>query len=607
PVATGCASSTGTTSSRVSVARWSACSARSGPKPSFGHKEERVASDDRVMRKTTGGATFVFGMLATSWVLAGPAGAATYKVTNTNDSGAGSLRQALLNANASVGVKDTIRFALPGSAPFTIFPTSALPEITDPVNIDGTSQTGYAGSPLVQVDGAGFVVSAGNSRIVGLSITDATSGIVLKTTGTNTIASNWIGLDPNGGAAGNGTGVVVQAGSNNNLIGGSSAAAANVVSANAGGGIVIAGNTNRVYGNLVGTNPSGTAGRGNGGSGVVLQAGGSGNSVGGTTAGARNVVSANVANGVVLDGASGSVVLGNYIGTSSNGTQDLGNGNDGVSVSGGATGDTVGGPNAGARNVISGNGCTGVEITGSTSIRVQGNYIGVDASGFTALANGCDGVTLSGNATDNTIGGMYASYANVVSGNVSYGVRLTGSGTRRNDVQGNLIGTDASGAGALGNGSAHDGIAVSGGARNNNIGGARAGTGNVVSGNSSAGIHLWGSGTLNNTVGANDVGTTSNGSGALGNGTVGILVDGHASGNTIGGTVSTARNVVSANGTSGISIAGTGTANNVVLGNYVGTDATGSAALGNGGDGVELGDGATGTTVGGTTASARNV
>src|SRR5581483_8525321 len=134
-------------------------------------------------------------------------------------------------------------------------------------------------------------------------------------------------------------------------------------SANAGGGIVIAGNTNRVYGNLVGTNPSGTAGRGNGGSGVVLQAGGSGNSVGGTTAGARNVVSANVANGVVLDGASGSVVLGNYI--------------------------------------------------GSTSIRVQGNYIGVDASGFTALANGCDGVTLSGNATDNTIGGMYASYANV--------------------------------------------------------------------------------------------------------------------------------------------------------------------------------------------------
>ena len=96
-------------------------------------------------------------------------------VTNTNDSGPGSLRQAILNANANQGM-DTISFQI-GTGARTIRPLSPLPEITDPVVIDGTTQPGFAGTPLIELNGqttpqgtAGLKITAGSSRVRGLVI-----------------------------------------------------------------------------------------------------------------------------------------------------------------------------------------------------------------------------------------------------------------------------------------------------------------------------------------------------------------------------------------------------------------------------------------------------
>ena len=95
---------------------------------------------------------FIAGLalLAASW---GSAQAATFTVTNTDDSGAGSLRQAILDANANPGL-DTIAFDIGGVGHQTIQPLSALPTITDPVIIDGGTQDGFAGTPIIEIDGS---------------------------------------------------------------------------------------------------------------------------------------------------------------------------------------------------------------------------------------------------------------------------------------------------------------------------------------------------------------------------------------------------------------------------------------------------------------------
>src|SRR5450432_4596952 len=163
-----------------------------------------------------------FGLAA---LVASRLGAATFPVTNTADSGPGSLRQAILSANANPGL-DTISFAIPGSFLHTIAPTSALPQITDPVAIDGTSQPGYAAdAPVIELSGAsagtgvdGLHVSAGGTVITGIVINGfhpvflggGGNGIVLETAGSNQVVSCFIGTNPAGTAAvGNAAGISI--------------------------------------------------------------------------------------------------------------------------------------------------------------------------------------------------------------------------------------------------------------------------------------------------------------------------------------------------------------------------------------------------------------
>jgi photosystem II stability/assembly factor-like uncharacterized protein len=251
-----------------------------------------------------------------------------FAVINTADTGDGSLRQALLDANAHPG-PDTIIFDIPGAGPHTIQPTSTLPTITDPVTIDGTYQPGFAGTPLIVLDGTaagagvnGLTIAAGDSTVRGLVIDNFTgAGVALQARGGNVLTGNYIGVDGTGAAAAaNGGPGIAITGPGHNTIGGTTAAARNVLSANGGSGVEISGGGdlgNLVEGNYIGTDATGTAALGNGGNGVLITTA-SNNTVGGTAAGAGNVIAFSGGDGVQVDAGTGNAVRQNSIHDSTN-------------------------------------------------------------------------------------------------------------------------------------------------------------------------------------------------------------------------------------------------------------------------------------------------
>src|ERR1039457_1294220 len=238
----------------------------------------------------------------------------------------------------------------------------------------------------------------------------------------------------------------------------------------------------------------------------------------------------------------GNLVQGNFVGVDATGATALGNAVDGISIVN-AGSNTVGGATPGARNVISGNTGYGIEMfgTGATGNAVQGNYIGLAASGLSALANHLCGVHIL--SSGNTVGGVLSGAGNLISGNGQDGIFLDGAGAANNLVQGNLIGTVAAGTSGLGNGRA--GVGVSG-APGNTIGGATAGAGNLLSANGDAGIYLIASGATGNLIQGNTIGTDLTGTIALGNTYEGVYAERSPS-NTIGGAVSGAGNLISGN------------------------------------------------------------
>ena len=385
-----------------------------------------------------------------------------FVVTNTNDSGIGSLRQAIQTANREVGL-NTITFAIPGAGVHTISPASALPTITDPVDINGFSQggPGYTGPPLIDLNGAnagagvnGLWIIAGSSMIQGLAINQfqwtpnpsfpgdflGGHGILIQGNGGNTIRGNYIGTDATGTSAlGNQQyGIAIQF-SPDNTIGGTAVGSRNIISGNRIGIVVAnAGATGNVLlGNYIGTDVTGNMALGNSQFGVAIDTllvtsgpAASNNTIGGTTPEARNVISANGLEGIRIrarfGGGTGNVVLGNYIGTDASGSRTidlsgrpLGNGGSGVLITDSATSNTIGGATDGARNVISGN-AAGITIQFSASNNaVLGNFIGTNDSGAN-LGNTGAGVLID-NADHNTIGG-----ANTI-GHNGTGIDITGS------------------------------------------------------------------------------------------------------------------------------------------------------------------------------------
>jgi len=286
------------------------------------------------------------GLVAGSASTGPVAFAATFVVNSTGDSadsntadgvcddgtGACTLRAAIQQANASAG-PDTINFSI-GSGVQTITPLSLLPTVGGPVTIDGTTQPGFAGSPVIELSGAavvnvGLSISSADNTVKGLVINRFThAGISIVSaivSGGNKIEGNFLGTDVTGTIdLGNGYGVY--AGSANNTIGGTTATARNIISGNEYGGVLLDSSSNRVEGNFIGTDVTGTIALGNRYYGVYIGSS-SNNTIGGATAAARNIISGNEYSGVFLGGGSGNSVLGNFIGTDVTGTGGLANAN----------------------------------------------------------------------------------------------------------------------------------------------------------------------------------------------------------------------------------------------------------------------------------------
>ncbi len=411
----------------------------------------------------------------------------SFVVSNTGDSGPGSLRQAILDSNTATGSTNTIDFNISGSGVPTIAPLSPLPTITNPVLIDGESQPGYSGTPLIELNGSqagsgdGLLIAAPNVTVRGLDINDFSQGAGVHLSGTGAtgdwIDGNFLGTDPTGTlAAPNDYGVEIDGGASGNLIGSNGdgindAAERNLISGNRYGGVWIDGagtDGNAVAGNFIGTSVTGDVALNNGTvtpffyypqpveGGVVIDGGASGNRIGtdGNSVddvGQRNVIEGgNAPYGGMIDdvlisgtGTDGNVVAGNFIGTDATGTIALaipGGGGDGVAIAGGASGNWVGvNPTGGTAvadegNVISGNGGFGVAISGfagffvapsgSNGNVVVGNQIGTDLTGTLALGNQSGGVQIEFDSSSNTIGGVAADAGNLITNNGGPGVEV---------------------------------------------------------------------------------------------------------------------------------------------------------------------------------------
>jgi hypothetical protein len=494
---------------------------------------EFLGADSFTYKDVEGGAT---SNVATVTIQVQPK---TFVVTNTNDSGPGSLRQAILSANRSNSPPpDTIQFNISGGGPFTISPLSALPVITHPTSIDGYSQPnsspntlsqGDNAKVLIQLDGSfvgfssdGLTIAAGGSTVQGLAITDFGRAVHLTGIGNDVVAGNFLGTDPTGSfAEPNTTGIQIDD-TGQDLIGGTSPGARNVLSGNFSYGVFISlgSSSDQILGNYIGTDSSGLHALGNFYGVLLLDA--PHTAVGSPSSGGGNLISGNAFYGVFLgeNFSNGHTpddesIQGNLIGTDVTGEVALGNGINGIVINAGAN-PVIGGTVAGAGNVVSGNGSDGIDIfTSAINPLVQGNLIGTDKGGTTALPNAGSGLVVFTSGA--TIGGTSAQARNIISGNRQSGISLQASD---NLVENNVLGSDNSGTIALGNGG--DGVTISGfPAANNTIGGTAAGTGNIIAFNGRAGVSV-----LDPSGTGSDVGNAILSNLIYGNGALGIDLGG---------------------------------------------------------------------------------
>ncbi len=615
---------------------------------------------------------------------------ATFSVVNINDSGAGSLRQALTDANNNAG-PDLVDFAIPGSGTRSIAVPTALPTISDPVILDATTQPGFAGSPLIELRGPGVSVlmdglriTAGNSTVRGLIISGfGGDGIELLTNGSNTIRGNWIGTDSTGTLdrdnGGNGILIVNVA---NNIIGGVGIGEGNILSGNNSDGLEIGGAAatgNVVLGNIIGASANGAGALGNIANGILITTNASNNIIGGTTSGAANVIAFNGlvpgSDGVFVVSGTGNAIRGNVIHSNNGLGIDLGT--NGVTANDNLDGD------AGANNLQNFPVLTSVSTVGGVTT-VQGTLNSTPNTTFTVDIYASAGIDPTGSGE----GGSYlitvppvqtdalgnATFTVALPAAVPNGQFITATATNPTNstsefsavrLVGNLVvtNTNATGPGSLREtliaanllpghdlitfnipgsgvqtiiptstlpaitaaggpvtidgysqpGSRANSLAVGNDAillievnANNNglVSGLSISAGNstvkglVMNRFSNTAIALSGNG--GNVIEGNFLGTNAAGTATLFSGSLSIA----SSNNTVGGLTPAARNVIAGGG---FSITGAGATGNVVQGNYIGTNASGTADLGSFTSGLLLDGGSQGTVVGGTTAAARNV
>lgn len=510
--------------------------------------------------------------------------AATFTVTNTNDSGAGSLRQAILDNNAA-SAGNVINFNIPGIGPFTIKPLTDLPIITKTVTIDGYTQPGASPNTivdgddailLIEINGSAYTVGDGVTTGRGLTLGAGSDGSTIRglvinewilagigigyfdhvanapvSSNGNTIAGNFIGTDVTGFVQkANRTGVLVLF-SSGTTIGGAIFSEINVISGSfsafLGGSCVTVGGSagTIILLNFIGTDRSGSVALGNSVEGIFLS-----QSVG--TLVIANIISGQTNCGIQLNSCTGTVILGNFIGTNVTASYAIGNQNAGIYLAAEA------GPNTSTlitANVISGNG-NGILLgslffnSGTSQTAITGNKIGTDLNGTVAIPNIENGIWVFD--SNNAIGGVQSTDRNLISGNGQNGI-LISSQAQNTVVHGNYIGTDITGEIALGNGFNGVQLGIAGGkngAISNFIGGSVFGTGNVISANHQNGILIQ-SYSSGNIIQGNLIGVAADGTSPLPNGENGISIT-TSSDNMIGGEGLNPGNVIAYNTLAGV-------------------------------------------------------
>jgi trimeric autotransporter adhesin len=612
----------------------------------------------------------------------------TFTVSNLNDSGGGSLRQALMDAN-NAGTADLINFTVSGTIQLT---SGDLPSITDEVDIDGTTSPGFAGTPVVEIDyngfgGLRFDAGSAGSDLRSLGAVNAVGAGVSLNDHNILVVGNFIGVRLDGATvAGNGgDGLVINATSFDNVIGvtttlvpnvGSNAisVASNVISGNHVNGIAIHGSSgNQIVANYIGTNVDGTVDRGNGENGIRLDGAARDNRIGGTIVfndpnglvPDSNLISGNRGNGVLItDGAHANFLASNFIGTTVTGTAALGNDLDGVAIVDGAHDNVLAGTFVNLKpfvfaNVISGNRHNGIRVKDADSNVIHANYLGLGVDNMTPVGNVLDGMLVEGASANTQFGGIiplgnvaaangqngleirdtargtvvFNTFAGLAAfedfttlGNGANGMLITSTGgdniIRTNVISENhfngieisgeargvqltdfIVGLNTSGMTPMPNGG--NGVLIGGDAHDNVIGGFQPSVviNNTISANLGHGVAFTGTAHDNRVINT-FIGTNIKGQVALGNAGAGVFLGSGTSSNTIGGAEPGFRNLISGNFGNGVELSGT--TDNTVAGNLIGTDSFGFRPLPNGGNGVFI-DNSSANLIGGPIVDAGNV
>ena len=458
------------------------------------------------------------------------------------------LRAAIEEANAGFFPgSNLIDFDFVGSSDFIISLTAPLPEISGDIEIDGTS-AGYTGTPNIGIDGSnvagtgvnGLTITGDGILVKGLAIYGFSGDGIEIDGGTNTqLIGNHIGIDLSGQADGNFYGVEVLGGSGNSI--GMVGEDANVISGNAKSGVfLVDSDQNTVVNNYIGTDVTGTTAIKNFGNGVhVLR------STDSTIT--NNLISGNNRLGITVGGtvATGTNIIGNYIGTTFDGQNALGNGIHGIWYRRG-TGVI-------SNNLVSGNGQNGITVSGGFTNNnvVEDNIVGTDIDGDTDLGNGDHGIVVY--RGDSTI-----VRGNLISGQGKRGILVSGQATNTL-IEDNTIGTDVSQ--TIGIPNELVGVQIQDGSSLTTL------ADNLIAGNLGTAVLITNAGSNDNTLVRNTIGMNSLGN-PLPNGGNGVEI--RTSGNTVGGSAADAN--VLASGNRGVLLSGSDTFGNEISYNFIGTD-----------------------------------
>ncbi|WP_422361567.1 BspA family leucine-rich repeat surface protein [Reichenbachiella sp.] len=502
----------------------------------------------------------------------------TYTVSNNNDSGTGSLRQAILDANANSGA-DQITFS--GSFTITIDATLQLTDDATTIDAGANTITIQPGNTIhgLEITGANCIVRGLHMR----GFSGTTAAIYINGSGAtnNEIYGCRLGVASTGNAtdAANFVSILIDNGAIGTRIGDGTLASCNVIGNNSFGIRIRNSSTGTIImGNYIGLSLDGDMDLGNTRGIDIFST--DDTVIGGASTDIPNYIGFNDTGIYIQSASSGTEIVNNYLGLGPTGVTNRGNDSDAIWIRSASPSTEIGDGTIAGRNYIAGNGGFGINLEEGNNTRIMGNVFGLGTDGNTPLANSQNNIHIQNPSASTFIGDGTPGARNIISntsGVSSHGITI-GSGPTY--VYGNYIGTNENGDQDRGNMTA--GINIQGGS--GIIGGS--GLGNIISGNSyGIGIGVGGF-----TINENYIGTNASGTLAIPNDNQGIRL-------SAGTGTSITNNLISGNTLDGILVEDVSTTGNNIHQNKIGTQTDGISPLGNGGNGILVESQATGSSI----------